>query len=88
MILAERDLAATPLVLIQAHMNYAKALIALELVEGTILERHRINFYRGLPGSLRKTPARPEVCPAGYRYWGPPAENYRVAGMVERQVLQ
>ena len=58
-ILAARDLAAAQLVLIQTKVSYAKAQIALELAEGTILEKHGINFDRAFAGSLWKTPAGP-----------------------------
>jgi outer membrane protein TolC len=51
-ILAGRDLAAAQLVLIQAQVSYAKALIALEMAEGTILEKNGINFDRAFQGSL------------------------------------
>lgn len=58
-ILAERDVAAAQLVLIQAQVSYAKALIALELAEGTILESNGIKFERAFQGSLWKTSERP-----------------------------
>ena len=58
-ILDERDLAAAQLVLIQAQVSYAKALIALELAEGTILERNGIKFDQAFQGSLWKTSGKP-----------------------------
>ena len=53
-ILAERDAAVAQLVLIRALVSYAKAEIALELAEGTILERHGINFDQAFAGTLWK----------------------------------
>ncbi len=58
-ILAGRDLAAAQLVLIQAQVSYAKALIALELAEGTVLEKNGIDFDRAFRGSLWKTSGTP-----------------------------
>ena len=58
-ILAGRDLAAAQLVLIQAQVSYAKALIALEVAEGTVLEKNGINFDRAFQGSLWKTSGTP-----------------------------
>ncbi|HSR06925.1 MAG TPA: TolC family protein, partial [Bryobacteraceae bacterium] len=58
-ILAGRDLAAAQLVLIQAQVSYAKALIALELAEGTILEKNGINFDHAFQGRLWKTSGTP-----------------------------
>jgi outer membrane protein len=58
-ILAQRDLATAQAVLIQAQVNYGKALIALELAEGTILERNGINFDQAFRGSLWKTDEKP-----------------------------
>lgn len=55
-ILAGRDLDAAQLVLIQAQVNYAKALIALELAEGTILEKNAIKFDQAFRGRLWETP--------------------------------
>ncbi len=45
--------------LIQAQVNYAKALIALELAEGTILNKNGINFDQAFAGSLWKTTGNP-----------------------------
>ena len=56
-ILAGRDLDAAQLILIQAQVNYAKALIALELAEGTILEKNAIKFDQAFHGRLWETPA-------------------------------
>lgn len=58
-ILAQRDLDAAQLVLIQAQVNYAKALIALELAQGTILDKNGINFDQAFAGSLWKTSGTP-----------------------------
>jgi len=58
-ILAQRELAAARLVLIQAQVIYAKALIALELAEGTIVQRNGIDFDRAFEGTLWKTPVKP-----------------------------
>lgn len=58
-ILAQRDLDTAQLVLIQAQVNYAKALIALELAEGTILNRNGINFDQAFAGNLWKTSGNP-----------------------------
>jgi outer membrane protein TolC len=58
-ILAQRDLATAQAVLIQAQVNYGKALIALELAEGTILERNGIDFDQAFRGSLWKTDEKP-----------------------------
>jgi outer membrane protein TolC len=58
-ILAQRDLAAAQLVLIQGQINYAKALIALEVAEGTILSKNGIEFDRAFAGSLWTNNGKP-----------------------------
>ena len=58
-ILAQRDLATAQLVLIQAQISYAKAFIALELAEGTILNKNGINFDQAFAGGLWKTTGNP-----------------------------
>jgi outer membrane protein TolC len=58
-ILAQRDLAATQSALIQAQVSYAKALIALELAEGSILERNGIHFDQAFAGGVWKTFGKP-----------------------------
>ncbi len=58
-ILAQRDLATAQLVLIQAQISYAMAFIALELAEGTILNKNGINFDQAFAGGLWKTTGNP-----------------------------
>jgi outer membrane protein len=51
-ILAQRDLVTAQMALTQAQVNYAKALIALELSTGTLLERNGLSFDEAFRGSL------------------------------------
>ena len=58
-ILAQRDLFTAQSARTQAQVNYAKALVALELASGTLLERNGIPFGDAFRGDLWKTSGQP-----------------------------
>jgi len=58
-ILAQRDLVTARSAQTQAQVNYAKALIALELATGTLLERNGISFDDAFRGDLWKGSRKP-----------------------------
>ena len=60
-ILAGRDLTAAQFVLIQAQVSFAKALIALELAEGTILKKTESTSIVRFREAFGKLPGRREV---------------------------
>jgi outer membrane protein len=58
-ILAQRDVVTAQSARTQAQVNYAKAVIAMELATGTLLERNGIAFDDAFRGNLWKTSGQP-----------------------------